>query len=78
MKEGESRRLFIHPDLAYGVAGHLPPNSLLIFDIEIVKADTPKSSQESDDETAADDSSDDEDDGEDESDDEGETQEHKK
>lgn len=42
MKEGEKRRLFIHPDLGYGTAGSLPPNSLLIFDIEILKADTPK------------------------------------
>ena len=42
MKEGEKRRLFIHPDLGYGTAGNLPPNSLLIFDIEILKADTPK------------------------------------
>ncbi|SCA63698.1 Peptidyl-prolyl cis-trans isomerase Mip [Chlamydiales bacterium SCGC AG-110-M15] len=37
-KEGEKRRLFIHPDMGYGTAGHLPPNSLLIFDVEIVKA----------------------------------------
>ena len=39
MKEGEKRRLFIHPDLGYGVTGQLPPNSLLIFDVEILKAD---------------------------------------
>jgi peptidylprolyl isomerase len=38
MKEGEQRRLFVHPDLGYGTSGHLPPNSLLIFDIEVVKA----------------------------------------
>jgi peptidylprolyl isomerase len=44
MKEGEKRRLFIHPDLGYGTGGHLPPNSLLIFDIEVVKADSPKTS----------------------------------
>ena len=44
MKEGEKRRLFIHPDMGYGTMGHLPPNSLLIFDIEVVKADTPKTS----------------------------------
>lgn len=41
MKEGEKRRLFVHPDLGYGTMGQLPPNALLIFDIEIVKADTP-------------------------------------
>lgn len=39
MKEGEKRILYIHPELAYGVTGHLPPNSLLIFEVEIVKAD---------------------------------------
>lgn len=49
MKEGEKRRLFIHPDFGYGTMGQLPPNSLLIFDIEVVKAEAPKSS-ESDDE----------------------------
>lgn len=39
MVEGEKRRLFIHPDEGYGSsAGHLPPNSLLIFDIEVVAA----------------------------------------
>lgn len=39
MKEGEKRRLFIHPEYAYGTSGELPPNSLLIFDVEVVKAD---------------------------------------
>jgi peptidylprolyl isomerase len=43
MKEGEKRRLFIHPDLGYGERGRLPPNSLLIFDIEIVEAGAQKS-----------------------------------
>ncbi len=38
MKEGESRRLYIHPDLGYGTNECLPPNSLLIFDVEIIKA----------------------------------------
>lgn len=38
MKEGEKRRLYIHPEIAYGMSGQLPPNSLLIFDVEIVKA----------------------------------------
>ena len=42
MKEGEKRRLFIHPDLGYGTTGHFPPNSLLIFDIEVVKANAPE------------------------------------
>lgn len=38
MKEGEKRRLFVHPDLGYGTTGQLPPNELLIFDIDVVKA----------------------------------------
>lgn len=42
MKEGETRRLFVHPDLGYGTTGHLPPNSLLIFDIEVIKASSPE------------------------------------
>ncbi len=37
MREGEKRRLFVHPDLAYGTSGPLPPNSLLIFDVEVIK-----------------------------------------
>lgn len=49
MKEGEKRRLFVHPDLGYGTMGHLPPNSLLIFDIEVVKANTPKTSSSEED-----------------------------
>lgn len=39
MKEGEKRKLFVHPDLGYGTQGQLLPNSLLIFDVEIIKAD---------------------------------------
>jgi peptidylprolyl isomerase len=50
MKEGEKRRLFVHPSVGYGTMGHLPPNSLLIFDIELVKADTPKESLNEEDE----------------------------
>ena len=38
MKEGEKRTLYIHPDLGYGTSGYLPPNSTLIFDIEVLKA----------------------------------------
>jgi len=39
MKEGEKRQLFIPSDLAYGPSGRpgIPPNSVLIFDIELVK-----------------------------------------
>ncbi len=38
MHEGEKRTIFIHPDLAYGRSGGLPPNSLLRFEIEVVRA----------------------------------------
>ena len=39
MKEGESRTLYIHPELGYGKQGHPYPNSLLIFEVEVIKAD---------------------------------------
>ena len=38
MKEGEKRTLYIHPDFGYGTSGYLPPNSTLVFEIEVVKA----------------------------------------
>lgn len=44
MKEGEKRLLYVHPDLGYGTTGHLPPNSLLIFEVEVVKAKSPEKS----------------------------------
>lgn len=50
MKEGEKRRLFVHPDLGYGTTGQLPPNELLIFDVEVVKADTKDENPEEKDE----------------------------
>jgi len=37
MKEGEKRTLYIHPSLGYGVGGYLPPNALLIFEVEVIK-----------------------------------------
>lgn len=40
MKEGEKRRLFVHPDMGYGKSGHLPPNSMLIFEVEVLEADS--------------------------------------
>ena len=39
MKEGEKRRIYIHPDLAYGTRGHLDPNALLTFEVEIVQTE---------------------------------------
>tara|TARA_B100001175_G_C19304252_1_gene539772 strand:- start:241 stop:702 length:462 start_codon:yes stop_codon:yes gene_type:complete len=38
MKEGESWRVFIHPNLAYAKEGRptIPPNSALIFDIDLI------------------------------------------
>ncbi len=47
MHEGEKRTLFIHPDLGYGTAGYLPPNSLLSFEIEVIKANTEQVPEES-------------------------------
>jgi peptidylprolyl isomerase len=59
MKVGEKRRIFIHPELGYGTSGQLLPNSLLIFDIELMKVEpAPKD----DDSTADEDFSDSEDD----------------
>ena len=47
MKEGEKRTIFIHPELGYGMTGYLPPNSLLVFDIEVVKANATPDQEES-------------------------------
>lgn len=38
MREGEERKVYVHPELAYGVTGEVPPNSLLIFNVEVVDA----------------------------------------
>lgn len=46
MKEGEKRTLFIHPSLGYGTQGYLPPNALLTFEIEVVKANAPRKNEE--------------------------------
>lgn len=74
MKEGEQRRLFIHPDLGYGTLGNLPPNALLVFDIEVVKADSHENADLNDGQSDYDDEEDDED----EDDDEGEGEEEEK
>lgn len=47
MKEGEKRTIFIHPDQAYGTRGSLPPNSLLTFEIELIKTQAPLLSKDS-------------------------------
>lgn len=39
MREGEARRLFIHPELAYGTHGKLDPNLLVIFEVEVISID---------------------------------------
>ncbi|HSX13107.1 MAG TPA: FKBP-type peptidyl-prolyl cis-trans isomerase N-terminal domain-containing protein [Chlamydiales bacterium] len=38
MKEGEIRTLYIHPDFGYGEEAS-EPNALLIFEVEVIKAD---------------------------------------
>ncbi|MCB1107177.1 MAG: FKBP-type peptidyl-prolyl cis-trans isomerase [Chlamydiia bacterium] len=47
MKEGEKRTIYIHPDLGYGTSGYLPPNSTLVFDIELVKANVTPQQEDS-------------------------------
>lgn len=46
MQEGEKRTLYIHPELGYGTSGFLPPNSLLAFEIEVVKAHVEKPAED--------------------------------
>jgi peptidylprolyl isomerase len=36
MRIGERRKIYIHPDLGYGKTGCVPPNSLLVVDVEVV------------------------------------------
>ena len=42
MEVGDSWKIFIHPDLAYGTAGRpgIPPNSLLIFEVNLYSIET--------------------------------------
>ena len=37
MLPGEKRKIYVHPNLAYGKIGHLPPNSLLIMEIKLLE-----------------------------------------
>jgi peptidylprolyl isomerase len=39
MREGEHRTLYIHPDLGFGAEDPEMPNALLIFDVEVIRAD---------------------------------------
>jgi len=45
MSPGARYRLYVPPDLAYGdrAAGEIPPNSTLIFDVELLEVDSPES-----------------------------------
>lgn len=40
MKQSERRKLYVHPDLAYHRGGSVPPNSVLIFDVEVIGVDS--------------------------------------
>ena len=37
MQAGEKRRLYIHPNLAYKRGGSLPPNSVLLVEVEVLE-----------------------------------------
>ena len=45
MHEGEVRTLYIHPELGYGSADPSMPNALLIFEVELIKADASAQAQ---------------------------------
>lgn len=45
MREGEVRKIYIHPDLGYGRHGLSVPNALLIFEVELLKADASAEAQ---------------------------------
>lgn len=45
MREGEVRTLYIHPELAYGRSDLAAPNALLVFEVEVLKADATAEAQ---------------------------------
>ena len=45
MREGEQRLLYVHPDLGYGPHGLSMPNALLVFEVELIKADASAEAQ---------------------------------
>lgn len=45
MKEGEKRKIYIHPDVGYGKKGLSKPNALLVFEVELIKADASANAQ---------------------------------
>jgi peptidylprolyl isomerase len=45
MREGEIRTVYVHPDLGYGRHGLSMPNALLIFEVELLKADASAEAQ---------------------------------
>ena len=47
MTEGSKRILYVHPDMGYGTTGFLPPNSLLVFEIDLVKSNVTVEDKES-------------------------------
>lgn len=65
MKVGEKRKIFVHPDLGYGASGQLLPNSLLVFEVEVMKLNpiTKETLEQANDDEADDEDYDDEEDG---------------
>ena len=58
MKEGGQIKLFVPPELAYGEAGVsalVGPNSALVFDVELIKVDSPPAEKKADDAEKAED-----------------------
>lgn len=45
MREGEKRTIYIHPELGYGPNSLSMPNALLIFEVEVIRADASADAQ---------------------------------